>query len=45
MKKLATNNSMRYANYDEVMKEFKNVSSRSVFLLNNKYKYRKYIDY
>lgn len=42
-KRLAQNDTLRYDGYSEVIKEFKNTSSRSVYLLNSKYKFRQYI--
>ena len=45
LKKLAYNDSLRYDTYNDLIKDFKNVSSKSVFLLNSKYKYRQYIEY
>lgn len=45
IKKLAVNDSLRYEKYDDLIKDFKSMSSQSVFLLNNKYKYRKYVEY
>lgn len=40
IKRLAYNDSLRYDSYNDLMKDFKNISSKSVFLLNAKYKYR-----
>lgn len=37
------NDTLRYEGYDEIVKDFKNTSSKGVYLLNNKYKYRQYI--
>ena len=39
-KRLAENDTQRYDGFTDVMAEFKNCSSRSVYLLNNKYKFR-----
>lgn len=40
-KKLATNDTLRYEKgYEEIIKDFKDSSSRSVYLLNSKFKYR-----
>lgn len=45
LKRLAQNDSLRYQEYDNLMNEYKNISSKSVFLLNSKYKYRRYIEF
>lgn len=42
-KKLAANDTMRYEGFNEVVKDFKNTSSRSVYILHNKFKFRQYI--
>jgi hypothetical protein len=39
-KKLASNDTLRYEGCSDVIKDFKNSSSRSVYLLNTKYKFR-----
>lgn len=45
-KKLATNDTLRYEKgYGEIIKDFKDSSSRSVYLLNSKFKYRQFIAY
>jgi hypothetical protein len=43
LKRLATNDTMRYEGYNEVINDVKNTSSKSVYLLNSKYKFRQYI--
>jgi hypothetical protein len=45
LKKLINNDSLRYESYNKLIKEYKNSSSKSVYLLNNKYKYRRFIEY
>jgi len=45
LRALALNDSKRYEDYGELMHEMRNMSSRSVFLLNERLKYRKFIEY